>query len=669
MTALESLVGQVVAGYRIEARLGEGGMGVVYRGVHPLDATLPRRALKIVRPELAGSGDARERFVKEAKALAALDHPHVVRFYDIRDEGGMLVMLLELLDPGSRGGSLAERLERDSPLRLRDALSWMQQACAGVAAAHRKGIVHRDLKPSNLYLHQGEEGLVVKVIDFGIAKATQTQSASTAGILGTPGYMAPERWQSGPPDKRADVYALGVSLYELLLGHHPYEPAGTRRSPPQMMYAHLVEPMPALEGVVPEVPPSLTEVMVRATAKIPEERYADASELAAALSSVQRAMGARTVRLEDVPAAQRSAPPEAPLDTPRTALLEQAAPPVVVHLPVMGSAREAWPTNLRIAAIVGALALASVGAVAAFEGAGREAGPTTEGGTTAVSDTSVAPTLEAPSASSTQAATAPQALNTWVPIAAAVPTERRVTDAWTDETRRVVSLPLLGLVRGQHQRGFAASRGITAPVTRYEIQAHEVTWAEIDSFLATLSEAERAALVVSPAELAWSDRAALPATGVPWDIAQRYCLSLSGNLPTEEQWEWAARGPSLRPHPWGAGRIDTDRTHTYQGTAGRVAPVATHDQDHTPNGLWDMAGNAMEWTVDLYREDAPRQDESWVQTAEASYRAVRGLPLAETPPREWPEASLAYRDALCAGGDCAAAAAVLLAQVGFRCVR
>jgi formylglycine-generating enzyme required for sulfatase activity len=222
------------------------------------------------------------------------------------------------------------------------------------------------------------------------------------------------------------------------------------------------------------------------------------------------------------------------------------------------------------------------------------------------------------------------------------------------------------------QRGFWPRRGITAPAQGFSIQAHEVTWAELDPFLATLSDAERATLVTLPwlpAEPA--RRARLPATGIPWDIARRYCVSLGGGgtLPTEEQWEWAARGSDLRPNPWGTGRIDLDRTNAFQGSAGQVAEVATHDQDRTPDGLYDMAGNAMEWTVDLFREDAPDQDESWVQTPEASYRGVRGLPLTEPAPRSVPEASLAYRDPLCATGTCPPAAAEILAHVGFRCVR
>jgi serine/threonine-protein kinase len=156
--------------------------------------------------------------------------------------------------------------------------------------------------------------------------------------------------------------------------------------------------------------------------------------------------------------------------------------------------------------------------------------------------------------------------------------------------------------------GFRPARRVTPPTVPYEIQQHEVTWEELDVWLEQnpTNKLERPDWV--PGEP--KDRARLPATGVTWEVARAYCKSIGGALPTEEEWEYAARGPERRPNAWGAQRIDLARTHAYVGPKGGVVPVMTSEQDATPGdeklAIYDMMGNAREWTVDLFRDSRRR---------------------------------------------------------------
>jgi formylglycine-generating enzyme required for sulfatase activity len=217
-------------------------------------------------------------------------------------------------------------------------------------------------------------------------------------------------------------------------------------------------------------------------------------------------------------------------------------------------------------------------------------------------------------------------------------------------------------------RGFRPDRGITAPTQAFEIQQHEVSWREIRPWLAQHPEHT----VTPPAWLPSTGTEDLPATAVPWPVAQAFCQSLGGALPTEEQWEHAARGAERRPYPWGAAPPDPERTHVFRPGL-PLSAVMTAAQDVTPpvggHGLHDMAGNALEWTASLYREDVAGQDESWVDAEGLTFRAVRGLPPTAERPSAMPAEGAAHRDALCATGDCPPATAEILQHVGFRCVR
>ncbi len=213
--------GTRVGRYALHRRLGVGGMGAVYEGVH--EDLGKRVAIKLLHPQTAESAEARARFLREGRALARIRHPHVAEVFDVGQEAnGLLYLVMELME----GESLGSLLERRGRLSERETADIMIPLCAAVDAAHREGIIHRDLKPENIFLSRDAHGQVVpKVLDFGISKVQHAPGEALTGTqrwMGTPQYMSPEQAASGREvDARTDIYALGVVLYECVCGELP----------------------------------------------------------------------------------------------------------------------------------------------------------------------------------------------------------------------------------------------------------------------------------------------------------------------------------------------------------------------------------------------------------------------------------------------------------------
>jgi serine/threonine-protein kinase len=282
--------------YRLEATLGHGGMGVVYRGV---DLMMKRPiAVKLIR---AGDGveldeEIAGRFLREAKNTARLQHEHIVEVFDLgRTEEGGLYFVMELLE----GESLSARLRREGALSPETAVHIGRQICDALQAAHAAGIVHRDLKPANvMLLTRAGDPDFVKVLDFGVAKSyasdQETQLTHTGMLVGTIDYMAPEQIMGKPVDGRTDVYSLGVVLYKMLSGHAPFRDTGV----PALIHAHLnTMPKPLIE-VVPGIPNELDRVVLRCLAKNPERRYESMAELGRALTMALMPEDANLIDLE-----------------------------------------------------------------------------------------------------------------------------------------------------------------------------------------------------------------------------------------------------------------------------------------------------------------------------------------------------------------------------------
>lgn len=264
------LSGKTIKVYKLEARLGEGAYGAVYRAFQP--QVKREVAVKIILPQYADQPDFIRRFETEAQLVAQLEHLHIVPLYDYwRDpDGAYLVMRL------MKGGSLEDALQKGGPWAPTDAARLVDQVASAVHAAHQQGVVHRDLKPANILLDEAGNAYLT---DFGIAKemAAEAGVTQTGAILGTPAYITPEQVQSQPVTPRTDIYALGVVLYELLTGQHPFPDTPTG----ELVVKHLSEPLPLVRERRPDLRAEVDEVIQRATAKDAEARFPDALALAA----------------------------------------------------------------------------------------------------------------------------------------------------------------------------------------------------------------------------------------------------------------------------------------------------------------------------------------------------------------------------------------------------
>jgi len=278
--------GTILSGkLRVERVVGQGSMGIVLEAT---DLQLQRRvAVKIMAPGRAGDHDARKRFLREARAAGRLSSEHVTRLIELGElDDGTPFLVMEYLV----GSTLEQLLVRDGPPSIDVAVDWVLQALEGVAEAHRAGLVHRDLKPENLFLcERPGRPPIVKVLDFGTVKDLVTKGTKltrTGSTMGSPAYMPPEQVRAEDIDQRADVWAMGVTLYELISGHLPFG----GESVMQTLAAILRDDPVPLQHRRPSVPSELGAIVTCALSKNPAGRYASANELLAALASVRATM-------------------------------------------------------------------------------------------------------------------------------------------------------------------------------------------------------------------------------------------------------------------------------------------------------------------------------------------------------------------------------------------
>lgn len=286
-TRVDALTGRLLdRRYLIGARVARGGMASVYEAT---DTRLDRMvAVKVMHPGLGDGRDDGEfaaRFVREARSAARLSHPHVVSVYDQGDDDGTVFLAMEYVP----GHTLRDVIHRETPMAPARALALLEPVVSALAAAHRAGLIHRDVKPENVLIEDTASGGRVKVADFGLAKAVSadTQHTVTGGVLiGTVSYLAPELVVDGRADARADVYAAGVVLYEMLTGHKPHE----GESPIAVAYKHVHTDVPAPSATVPGIPPYVDALVARATARDRTQRPADAGVLLHQIHRVAQAI-------------------------------------------------------------------------------------------------------------------------------------------------------------------------------------------------------------------------------------------------------------------------------------------------------------------------------------------------------------------------------------------
>ncbi len=343
-------IGSEIAGYRLEALLGRGGMSVVYVAEH---LRLGRKvALKLLAPALSHDESFRERFDRESRRAAEIDHPNIIPIYDAGEADGQLYIAMRYVI----GSDLKTLIEQEGPLGVGRTLFILEQAAGGLDAAHARDLVHRDVKPANILIEQPSEH--VYLTDFGVVKHTAaSQGLTRTGLfIGTVDYAAPEQIEGLEVDARTDVYALGCVLYECLIGKGPFD----RQGEVAVMHAHLTEAPPRLTGVRPDLPKGLDQVVERAMAKdrksgthrarssrlppvprlsadwtearpLPDEAPSQAPDAAAAVGAAGAAAAAASVA--GAPAAESIAPlahqtAAPPTEQPASAVTEQPVPPV-----------------------------------------------------------------------------------------------------------------------------------------------------------------------------------------------------------------------------------------------------------------------------------------------------------------------------------------------------
>jgi hypothetical protein len=325
------LEGAHIAGCRIESVAGRGGMGIVYRATQ-LSLGRPV-ALKLIAPEHAADSDFRDRFQRESRMAAAIDHPNVIPVYEAGEEDGRLYIVMRWVE----GTDLHRELRAHGAMPAPRAARIIHQVAGALDAAHAAGLVHRDVKPANVLLGQGEH---VYLTDFGLTKHVLSEAGATKSghWVGTLDFIAPEQLRGERVDARSDVYALGCVLYYVLAGRPPFEREGDEAK----LWAHLSEPPPQVSGAAPGVPAAFDDVIARALAKAPEQRFQSAGDLGRA--AMAAATGGHSPAADTVVATGAAAPIE--INT-RTAGTMLASPE---------RARRRTPRVLAAAAIVTLLA-------------------------------------------------------------------------------------------------------------------------------------------------------------------------------------------------------------------------------------------------------------------------------------------------------------------------
>ncbi len=437
-------IGDVVADkYEVERIIGEGGMGAVFAAMHKL--TGRRVALKWMLPELARDADAVQRFMREAQAAGRINHPNVVDVYDVGQHDDSFFLVMEFL----QGEPLTAALERRN-LTVGEVVDLLLPAMRGVAAAHRGGVVHRDLKPDNIFLCRDEEGSIVpKVLDFGISKlashdgSTDMHLTKTGAVVGTPYYMSPEQIRgSKQVDKRSDVYAFGVILYEALTGQVPFNAdtysalileiaTGTAKSP---------------RDIVPTLPEPLSQVVLKAMARELGDRFPDMESFAVALEPFAYTPSLRGERRDPTGRQANSLATGATVN----------ATPFTSEAP--GVPRQ--KTGGRVA--VALVALAVLGAIAWF--ATRGAGPVAEGAhvVAPAAASQLAPAAPAPEEGPGAPTPPPSAAAVAAPAAAPEPTVAAPPNAAASVAP--VAPALSPRERKAHASRHAAAAAVAAPV-------------------------------------------------------------------------------------------------------------------------------------------------------------------------------------------------------------
>jgi formylglycine-generating enzyme required for sulfatase activity len=668
--------------YEILGELGRGGFATVYKARDPnLNRTV---ALKVLHPYWSNDPNFAARFQREAQAAAGLHHPHIVPVYEADEVEGQLYIAMAYLP----GHTLRDLLAAESPLSLERALPILSQVAEALDYAHERGVVHRDVKPANIMVQERGQKVQATLLDFGLVKAMEQSTVLTSRgtLLGSPEYMAPEQADPERAAKigpAADRYALGVVAYHMLTGRVPF-PGNT----PGTLNAHEHKPVPPPRSLRPELPEPAAQTLLKMLAKAPADRYPSTCAFVEQLDRVWQAE--RQARQREAQLAPVYQQLQAAFERKDWAQVLELGGQIwavdpdyrdvakrMVHarqqlqrsqrFPVPDTLRQRprWVWGLGVAGVVVflgllCLGLGSLGAslfgstptptrVAELPTAtSANPSPTLPPDipTAAPTFTSVPPTLtstptETPGPTDTPTPTSTPQPPTPTPTSTPQP-PTPTPDPGATKTRPTDGMTMIYVPARTFQMG-SAERDLYA--AGHEKPPHQATldafW--IDKYEVSNAQYARCVEAGACQKSAFVDDAAYngadyPVVGVSWQDAADYCGWAGGRLPTEAEWEYAARGPDEPIYPWGD-TFDGKRTNfcdvncslgfeneSYDDGYERTAPVGSFPAGASWVGALDMAGNVLEWVNDWYAGDyyanSPRQNPRGPETGD--YKVLRG---------------------------------------------
>ncbi|GAB4504761.1 MAG: hypothetical protein Fur0043_17550 [Anaerolineales bacterium] len=578
---MAGMIGRQIGRYQILEQLGAGGMATVYKA---FDTRLEREvAIKVIRREAFAPDEMEmllKRFEREAKSLGRLSHPNIVGVIDYGEFEGAPYLVMEYLG----GGTLKDKLGK--PIPWRDAVQMVIPIAQALEYVHTHNIINRDVKPSNILMSEDGQPMLT---DFGLVKIfgekgkEATHLTSTGTGLGTPDYMAPEQW-TGEATAQSDLYSLGVVLYEMITSHKPY----TADTPAGVMIKQATEALPLPKTYVPDLPREVESVLLKALAKQPIHRYPDMRTF---LNDLQNLLAGREVSVSHIRTEQLREQMTGKIEPPPATLLTPPPP-----------APSARPPKKRSPVLAIAL-LGIAGLIIAAGGCWF-----------------VSSNLDALSAyfvvPSPQAQVLPTATNTPIPPTqniepvvlepSATPSPTEITLA--AEIKDSKNVPMVLIPAGEFTMGSdvtgnaEAKPAHTVYLDAFYIDKYEVTNEMYDAcaFAVECRKPKQAGSVTHSTYYSNPVFAKYPVIYVDWKMAKAYCEWRGARLPTEAEWEKAARGTDERIYPWGSTKIDCSFANL-PGCVGDTTPVDQYESGVSPYGVYGMAGNVLEWTSSLFK--------------------------------------------------------------------